>query len=87
MIVVNEVRKRDFVTTAQRFDHARIIGHRDSAYGSSGKPACGGGGGRQGTGARGGGARVEKRLAVSTRDSIPPGLRCVFVHGWPVRVG
>jgi hypothetical protein len=27
--VVNEVRKRDFVTTAQRFDHAPIIGRRD----------------------------------------------------------
>ena len=24
-----------------------------------------------------------KRLAVSTRDSIPPGLRCVSFHGWP----
>jgi hypothetical protein len=29
MIVVNEARKRDFVTTAQRFDHAPIVGRRD----------------------------------------------------------
>jgi len=28
-----------------------------------------------------------KRLAVSTRDSIPPGLEIRSVHGWPVPVG
>ena len=26
-----------------------------------------------------------KRLAVSTRDSIPPDLRCVSFHGWPAQ--
>jgi magnesium-transporting ATPase (P-type) len=36
--VVNEARKRGFVTTAQRFDHAPIVGHRDCAHGSSGTP-------------------------------------------------
>jgi hypothetical protein len=29
VIVVNEARKRDVVTTAQRFDHAPIVGRRD----------------------------------------------------------
>ena len=50
MVVVNEARKRGFLTTAQRFDHPPIVGHRDCAHGSSGNPACGGGGGRQGEG-------------------------------------
>jgi hypothetical protein len=29
MRVVNEARKRGFVTTAQRFDHAPIVGYHD----------------------------------------------------------
>jgi hypothetical protein len=41
VVVVNETRKRGFVTTARRFDHAPIIGHRDCAYGSSGNGATG----------------------------------------------
>jgi hypothetical protein len=51
VVVVNEARKRGFVTTAQRVDHAPIVGHRDWAYGSSGNPACGGGGWTAGRGA------------------------------------
>ena len=56
MVVVNEARKRGFVTTAQRFDHAPIVGHRDCAF--QRESSVRRWGGRQGEG-RGGGARVE----------------------------
>jgi hypothetical protein len=71
--VVNEARKRGFVTTAQRFDQAPIVGHRDCAHGSSGNPACevgvDAGGRAHAAGERGWRALMPPTLSTSRRTT------------------